>query len=452
MSFLFSSNLIFWFGWVILPIIVEFIPSVGNFFLLIKKHIKLKSNLKEIYQQPITIIVPIYNSAKTLYACLQSINNSNYDKNLIEVMCVDNGSKDNSFDIFQQAQMDFVDLPMYWMKSKQGKSKALNKAIFNSQGKYIINIDSDGILQTNALYNMVRKFELYPEFDCLTGAVLIEPRLIEETPFGFLRFFRKIEFIEYCQAFLAGRNFQSETNNIFTLSGAFSALRKSTLFKTFMYNTDTICEDAHLTFQVKELLKQKVGLCENAVFMVDPIDNINKYYTQRQRWQIGELEVLKMFVLKKMKNPFHIITDGALRTVVLDHTLTFAKFIWIFITLLFMFSNNMMKIVTLSLLLVYGLSVLSSFMYSLNVLQFLDFDTDLQDYYEDNMWYVLFIPIYNLFSYFVRFCGIVNSIERKSSWKTKTFTEEMQDVKVGLLHDFNFVFKVTSLFRKVLEK
>ena len=91
-------------------------------------------------------------------------------------------------------------------------------------------------------------------------------------------------------------------------------------------------------------------------------------------------------------------------------------------------------------------------MYSLNVLQFLDFDTELQDYYEDNMWYVLFIPIYNLFSYFVRFCGIVNSIERKSSWKTKTFTEEMQDVKVGLLHDFNFVFKVTSLFRKVLEK
>ena len=35
-----------------------------------------------------------------------------------------------------------------------------------------------------------------------------------------------MEFMEYAQAFLAGRNYASELNAIYTLSGAFSAFRK----------------------------------------------------------------------------------------------------------------------------------------------------------------------------------------------------------------------------------
>ena len=44
---------------------------------------------------------------------------------------------------------------MQWMNAKQGKSRALNMALFNSEGKYIINIDSDGILEKSALKNLV---------------------------------------------------------------------------------------------------------------------------------------------------------------------------------------------------------------------------------------------------------------------------------------------------------
>ncbi len=37
--------------------------------------------------------------------------------------------------------------------------KALNHGIYNSTGQYIINIDSDGWLDKNAVKNIVRKFE-----------------------------------------------------------------------------------------------------------------------------------------------------------------------------------------------------------------------------------------------------------------------------------------------------
>ena len=45
----------------------------------------------------------------------------------------------------------FPQLMMQWLNAKQGKSKALNLALFNSDGKYIIHIDSDGILDKKGI-------------------------------------------------------------------------------------------------------------------------------------------------------------------------------------------------------------------------------------------------------------------------------------------------------------
>ena len=107
------------------------------------------------------------------------------------------------------------------LNARQGKSKALNLALFNSRGKYIIHIDSDGKLVSSALKNMAEKFERNPNIHCLTGVVLTDPQQIEQTESFPMRLFRRCEFLEYCQAFLAGRNFESELDSIYTLSGAF---------------------------------------------------------------------------------------------------------------------------------------------------------------------------------------------------------------------------------------
>lgn len=456
MEKLLNSSILFWIGWIILPILIEFIPSVGNFIILFIKRVRVTKlhNSEMTYYPNISIIVPIYNSSATLEGCLRSIAESDYQIENIEVFCIDNGSKDNSFDIFKKCQMMYSDLAMNWLKSANGKSRALNMAIYNSEGKYIINIDSDGQLEKKALYNLVKKFEYDPKTYCMTGAVLIDPYLLEESSKDnrFMKIFRKIEFMEYCQAFLAGRNFQSETNTIFTLSGAFSAFRKSTLLKTRMYNTDTICEDTQLTFQVKENLKQKVGFCENAIFMVDPIENVNKYYTQRQRWQIGELEVARMFIIDKMKNPLNMFIKSNGRLLLQDHTFAFTKMVWLFVMLLLCIINHMYNIVIISYILMYSLSMISSYLYFINITTFLKEFKELEKYYTKNILYIALLPFYNLFAYFVRFCGILNSINRKSSWKTNNFTEEMVMIRNTLRHNFNFLFIISNSIRKIIEQ
>ena len=448
------SSLIFWIGWIILPNLLEFIPAVSNFILLLIKKIKSgKKDKKLKYYPQVSLLIPIYNSSATLYNCLKSINESTYPNEYIDVICIDNGSSDNSPKIFQKAQLDFKTLSMNYLYSANGKSNALNMAIYNSTGKYVINIDSDGALEKNALYNIIKKFEQNKDIDCMTGAILIEPELIEKTPSKnwFLKIFRKIEFLEYCQAFLAGRNYQAETDTIFTLSGAFSAFRKSTLLKTRMYNTETVGEDTQLTYQIKENLGQKVSFCEDAIFLVDPIENIDKYYTQRQRWQLGELEVANMFFVDKMKKPYKILFDYTTRLIIKDHTMAFPRFIWICVMILLCFINRNYKIIFVTLLLLYLLSVIESLLYAFNVIQFLHDFKDLKKYYLKNIKYILLYPIYSQFSFIVRFCGIVNAITRRASWKTKTFTQEKEEIKENIKHDFKFIKWISDKTRDILE-
>ena len=86
----------------------------------------------------ISIIVPVYNSEHTLEACIRSINDCDYPNKQIRVFLVNNQGSDNSFDIYTMCQQKYPDLIMQWLNANQGKSRALNLALYNSEGKYII--------------------------------------------------------------------------------------------------------------------------------------------------------------------------------------------------------------------------------------------------------------------------------------------------------------------------
>ena len=431
-----NNEILFWVAWVILPLMVEIIPAIVNFLLLVLKYIrKLRKGPSdpELYPE-ITIIIPVYNSESTLRKCLDSIHMSSYENRLITVFLVDNGSQDNSFHIFEKCQALYSDLSMQWLVSNQGKSKALNKALFNSRGKYIINVDSDGRFEKNAIRNIVKRFESNMKSTCLTGVILTERSEIEETEDFLLRNVRRLEYLEYCQAFLAGRNFSSDINGLYTLSGAFSAFRKSTILQTQMYNSDTICEDTQITFQIKRQHK-RVELCENAIFYVSPIDDMAKLYTQRQRWQVGELEVFHMFYKDKM-SLLNLFRDIDFRVILFDHTFAFPRLIWYFALLGLSMTNYSLRTVLLALILIYILYVISTFLYFLNVNMFLKEFWEDRRYYVSKVWYVLLYPLYNLYTFLLRFMGIINSINRASSWKTFNFREEWKIVKDIVMKDF----------------
>lgn len=429
-----------WMSWIIIPFIVEIIPAIGNFLILIKKHIRSRyKKEKELEFLPqISLLIPVYNSATTLEGCIDSIDKSTYPNDLIDIILINNKTPDNSFEIYVKCQEKYNTLRMQWLNAGQGKSKALNLALFNAEGKYIINIDSDGKLEEQALYYMVRKFENNKDIHCMTGIILTEPALIDATKKRGLRFLQKLEFMEYNQAFLVGRNYNSEYNNIFTLSGAFSAFRKSTILKTQLYNTNTICEDAHLTFQVKKMLNQAVALCETAIFMVDPIESVEKLYTQRQRWQIGELEVFHMFHSENNLKYRNFFKDANIRLMCTDHTVAFPRLIWCFALIALGFYKYDMKMILTALFWIYILYVFAAFLNYLASICFLWNYKEIRRYYTKKILYLWVLPAYNMGTFFIRMAGIVNSLNRGSSWKTLTYKEELKLIKETVKEDLSF--------------
>lgn len=439
------TSILFWLTWVIIPVVMELLPTVFDFFILLKRKIFVKKKKELVYFPEITMIVPVYNSEQSLYACIKSIHDSNYDNKNIYILLVNNQSKDNSFEVFCKCQEDFSDLTINWINSEQGKSKALNMALFNSYGKYIIHIDSDGVLHPDAIRNMVSRFEENDDIDCMTGTIITNPDMIDDTKGFLMRFLRKLEFFEYCQAFLAGRNFQSEFNSIFTLSGAFSAFRKSAILKTQLYNTDTICEDTHVTFQIRDMLKEKVVLCDNAFFMVDPIEDLNRLYIQRQRWQRGEIEVMHMFKNSKMKFGKGFLSDFVIRLVMYDHTFAFPRMIWYFALICLGFLSYPIQLIVESVIILYAMYVIATVLLYFCIVLFLWDEKKLKRYYARKWYLVIFLPIYNFLIFWFRLAGIVNSIKGKQTWKMKNISEEKDMFLAQIKED-------TSKLDKILER
>lgn len=416
------NEIVFWMAWVVIPLLVEIIPAVFGVLLLVKKRLFYKKEKELLYYPEITLIIPVYNSEKTLEGCLESVNESTYPKSSISVMLVDNGSVDESFAVFQRYQKEHPEINVKWMNAKQGKSRALNMALFNSDGKYIIHIDSDGKLHKDAIMNMVKRFEANEKVCCMTGSILTDPDAIDAEKSLYRRVLQKTEFFEYAQAFLAGRNYEAELNSIFTLSGAFSAFRKSTILKTQLYNTETVCEDTHVTFQIRYILKKKIDICENALFFVEPIESIERLYVQRQRWQRGELEVIHMFP-KRRRNA---TSSGSFMSKVLifDHTFAFPRMIWYMALFCLSFIGYPFQYLIVSFVLIYILYVISALFYYFNVCFFLKWEKKLYAYYRRKILYVFLLPVLNFIAYWFRLAGIINSIKGTSSWRTKGFTEE----------------------------
>ncbi len=444
-----ASEIIFWTAWIIIPLLMEIIPALFGFLVLLRKKKKYRTDPELKYFPEISVIVPVYNSAATLEMCIESILESRYPSDKIEVLLVNNGSRDNSFEIFQRYQETRPGINIKWMNAKQGKSKALNMALFNSKGKYIIHIDSDGLLQKDALYHLISRFEAHADIHCMTGSILTNPKAINATPRGFMKIIKKVEFFEYAQAFLAGRNFEAEWNNIFTMSGAFSAFRKSTILKTQLYNTETVCEDTHVTFQVRLLLKKRIDICEKAIFFVDPIENLDTLYVQRQRWQRGELEVAHMFP-RKLGAIKGFFTDMMTRLVMFDHTFAFPRMIWYFALICLAFMNYPFSFLINSVIVIYVLYTISTFLYYLNVCTYLNWDHELKVFYRKKIIYVFILPVFNFIVYWFRMAGIINSIKGVSTWRTMTFREERQVCKNIINNDFRSIGRILKGIKLII--
>ena len=416
----------FWLTWILIPIVIEIIPAVISALRLAARNTQTVKEEVPLKLPFITIIIPVYNSEATLYNCIKSIKDSTYPDKLIQIIVADNQSTDNSFGEFARAQNKF-NLNMQLLNTIKGKANALNASIYEAIGVYVINIDSDGILEKHALMNMVLKFENNIDISAMTGTILPRKDLIKRTKKPFLRLLRQNEYFEYAQAFLSGRVIESYENQLFTMSGAFSAFRKSVIMKTFMYDTNTLGEDTEMTFQIRDRLKKKILICTNAIFYIEPIDGLDALYRQRQRWHRGELEVIKSYMNNNADVKF-FFKNFLVRRLVIDHTFLFPKMIWMFASFVLLFYRYSPVVLGISYLIIYFLYAMVSVLNNLCVRMLLrEFENE-RRFYIKLTWVAWTLPFYNFICSCFRLVGTLNVASNSHEWNALSFKEEIQRI------------------------
>lgn len=102
----------------------------------------------------ISVIVPVYNMEKYLEKCLDSLVNQTLKE--IEIIAVNDGSKDKSINILKKYSKKYKNIKIY-DHDNQGISKTRNFGIEKATGEYIAFIDSDDYVDTRMFEIMYKK-------------------------------------------------------------------------------------------------------------------------------------------------------------------------------------------------------------------------------------------------------------------------------------------------------
>lgn len=104
----------------------------------------------------ISIIIPVYNLEDYVENCINSLLNQTYDN--IEVLCIDDGSTDNSATVIKKLAKGDQRVK-YIYKENGGVSSARNEGLEVANGEYIMFVDGDDYMHYQAVGILVRCIE-----------------------------------------------------------------------------------------------------------------------------------------------------------------------------------------------------------------------------------------------------------------------------------------------------
>ncbi len=111
----------------------------------------------------VSIVTPSYNQGRFLQRTIESVLNQTYPK--IEYMVMDGGSSDESVEILRSYGDRF-----HWVSEKdEGQTDAINKGFSRSHGEILAYLNSDDVLQPEAVEKIVNFLSNHPEVDLVYG-------------------------------------------------------------------------------------------------------------------------------------------------------------------------------------------------------------------------------------------------------------------------------------------
>jgi poly-beta-1,6 N-acetyl-D-glucosamine synthase len=226
----------------------------------------------------VSVIIAAYNEESVIVRTVQSVLGSFY-KNM-EVIVVDDGSKDNTLSVVTEA---FADNPQVTVMHQEngGKASALNYGMGGSKGEFHVYLDADTILSSDAIFKLVRHFS-DPKVGAVAGNVKVGNRVNTLT---------RLQAVEYIAAQNLDRRAYSLINAMTVVPGAIGAWRRTAVESVGGYSSDTLAEDMDLTWRVR-LAGWRFENEAEAIAYTEAPENLKSFFKQRFRWAFGTLQCL----------------------------------------------------------------------------------------------------------------------------------------------------------------
>lgn len=312
-------------------------------FSLNKKNIKVKNT-----NRPLSILIPCFNEERIIKNTVEGLLRIEY--NNYECIFINDGSTDrtlkvlkkflkfekiemekkhnlHSKDIIQAYRSKLYSNMFVIDKKNGGKSDALNIGINYVANDYVITLDADSILKSDALalispvfddsnvvaasgvIQILQSFNLHKNKDDTTLKINLLLRL------------QTIEYIKSCFCYKASL---AKLQSLLVISGAFGFFRKDILLAVNGFD-HVIGEDLNLTLKIQFNIlgsNKKIIYVPEAICYTEGPETFRDYMKQRKRWQKSFIESLFSFKRNIFKDifskpiPFFMIIDAFLLGVI----------------------------------------------------------------------------------------------------------------------------------------
>lgn len=259
--------------------IVSFLAIYVQVFFLVtffeyKKKIIIRKGKLILKNYPtVTVIVPCYNEEKDICLTIDSIINLNYPRGKLSIFIVDDGSKDNTWNVLQKyASNPLVTL---FQKENGGKHTALNLGIEKATSEFVGCLDSDSSVHPEALKRIITFFNNEKTMAVTPSIIIRNPKNIIQQAQG--AEFDTAHYLTKMLAFLKG---------ISVTPGPFSIFRRKVFEEIGPYYKAHNTEDQEIALRMHKK-GYLIDNCPDAYVYAGSPDTFKKLYKQRVRWLYG---------------------------------------------------------------------------------------------------------------------------------------------------------------------
>lgn len=223
----------------------------------------------------VAIVVPCYNEEKTIESTMKSLLALDYPRDVMEIIVVDDGSKDRTLAVARQFEND--PRVRVFAKENGGKHTAMNFALKHTQAELVGCLDADSTVAPDALLRIVPVFEN-------AEVAAVTPGIHVRSPETMLQHMQNVEY----RLSIFNRYILSAIGSAFITPGPFSFFRASVVRELGGWRYAHSTEDMEMALRMQEA-GHLIANAPKAVVHTATPRTIPALFRQRVRWTYGWL-------------------------------------------------------------------------------------------------------------------------------------------------------------------